>query len=995
MPIQKQQIPIQFNGGLDTKSDQKAVPVGSLLELKNAQFTNTGALNKRFGYDILSQNIEGGGTITSADAISAFNEELCLFGSDTIYSTVPATGNWLNRGTAVSVIVHNKQIVRNGAQQLNPDCTVHNGIETYVWEDSGGGVRYSVLDNQTKAFCVADALCYEFGVKPKVIQFNNIFYIFFSDGTNNISYRTINPKNPTRITNQVSFITDGYGDFAYDVAVVGSCMFIAYIATADVLRVVRLDSTLHQTTVDVKTGGFDGYGSFCVNVAGDSQNNIWVSWGDGSGVWTSVYSNTLVPQLANTLVDMQTIDTITGIESSPGVLSLLYEINDAVSYNHRIKTADITIGGSVATGDVIRSVGLASKAFMANGSLYCNVAFDSPLQATYFTIKLGTDPIAIIAKVAAQVGGGLRTNHMLPETSETAAGIHWANLIKGKTISEANVLFSLLGVNSTVLDFENSNRFLSVVQSNNLLFVGGILSSYDGVSVVEQNFHVYPEGSQVVLSSGGGLSTGQYQYVVIYSWRDNLGQVQYSEDSDPITVNATAGQKATITGPMCRLTAKQTTRSNVNVEIYRTQADATDFHLVTSSIAPVLNDTSVDTFTFVDLASDVDIAANATPYTFGGILPNQAPPACSLISLYQNRVMLSGMEDPNLIWFSKNRFENDNFNTIPVEFSPFLTIGVDPRGGAITALGLLDSNLVIFKERAIFILTGDGPTDSGGGDSFPDPALITSDVGCKDPNSVQTTPQGLVFQTDKGLYLLDRSLSVSYFGAPVEADNDKQITSCTLNNLANQIIFTTIDSDAIVFDYYRNQWGHWTNHQAVDSDIFNGSFCFVKSNGQVYVQNPDKFTDGTRAIEMSLTTPNLNFAQLCGAQRVFRCILLGDNRGPHRLLIEVARDFSKVYTESVTIDASSAIDTWGGDGYWGKAPGQDGYGSDVWGGEYIPYEHRIDFKVQRSTSYRLRITEIQIEGSLGEGLALSAMVFEVGTLGGPDRIRAKKIVGTK
>lgn len=989
MPIQKQLIPIQFNGGLDLKSDPLAVPVGSLLILENAQFSQRGALNKRFGYDVLNNNIEGGGTITSADAISAFNNELCEFSNDHIYSYVPATGNWLDRGTAVSVITHNKQIVRNNAQQLNPDCCVLNGVECYVWEDTQGGVRYSILDNVSKAFCVSDELVYQFGVKPKVLAFKNIFYILFGDGTNTISYRTINPLNPTRITNQVSLVTDGYGDFGYDAQVIGNNLMISYLAAGSALKVLRINATTNvQTSAIVTSKGYDGYNSFCANIVGDSQNNAWVSWGNGAQVMTSVLSNTLVQLLAPTLVDTQLIDTLTGIEIETGVLNLTYEIHDALASNHRIKSSTITLGGTVTLGDTLRSVGLVSKSFSANGSFYVNVAFESPEQATYFTLKLQTDPIAIIGKISAQVGGGLRTNAMLAETNSTAAGVLWANLVKGKAISEANILFSLLGVNSTVLDFEHPNRFLSVTQSNNLLFVGGILSSYDGVSTVEQNFHVYPEGFTAVASgSDGSLSSGQYQYACLYSWTDNLGQVQYSEDSEPLTLNVTAGNHVLLTIPTCRLTAKQNSRSNINIEIYRTQADSVDFFRVTSAIAPLKNNVAVDSVTFVDILSDDAIAANALIYTSGNVLSNQAPPACSLISLYQNRVIIGGLEDPNLLWFSKNKFENDNFNTIPVEFSPFLTIGVDPRGGAITALALLDANLIIFKERAIFILSGDGPDDTGANGSFPDPTLITSDVGCANPNSVQTSPNGLMFQTDKGIYLLDRSQQVTYIGAPVEGFNGNTISSATLNNRANQMIFTAENDVALVYDYYFGQWGTWTNHQSVDSDIWNGAFVFLKADGKVYVQNVKKFTDGKQAVQMNLTTPNMNLANLCGSVRVFRCYLLGTNRGPHQLNVQVARDFNKVYTESALIDASSTIGSWGGDAHWG-----DG---SVWGGEYIPYEYRIDFEVQRCTSIRLQISEQQISGEFGEGLSLSAMVFEVGVLPGGDRVRASKTVGTK
>lgn len=987
-PIQKQRAAIQFSGGIDTKTDPLAVPAGSLLEAKNVQFTRKGAIDKRYGFDVLGTNIEGGGTLGTADAISSFNSELCLFSDDHIYSRVSATGNWLDRGSAVSVIARNKQIIRNDAQQLNPDSVVASGVELYTWEDTDGGIRYSVLDNLTKTFCVADQTVYEFGVKPRSVYFDGAFWILYSDGTNNISARSVNPLNPTRISNVSSLITDGYGDFAFDAAVVGDALFIGYLANGNEVRIDRIAADLTSSTVEVSAHAFDGYGAgFCIDLVGDHANDIWCSWGNGEQVLTSRFSNTLVPLLAPTVVESSGPICLTGIESEPGVLTLTHELDASLPSNHLIRVNTITNLGSVAHQSELRSVGLACKAFTANDQFYVGVAFESTLQSTYFVVKLGSDPMPIIARIASTTGGGLRTNHMLARTNPVPRGIQWANLVKGKTKSEAGLLFSLLGVNSTVLDFEDSNRFLSVVQSNNLLFVGGILSSYDGVSTVEQNFHVYPEDfSAVPGGSDGSLSAGQYGYVCLYRWTDNLGQIQYSTDSVPLLVTVLATNHVTLTIPTLRLTAKQSSRQNVSIEIYRTEADGTEYHLITSTIAPLENRTDQDTVVFVDTAGDQDIESNALLYTFGGVLSNVSPPACSLIALFGGRVFLSGLEDQNLIQYSKNKFESDNANTIPVEFAEELTVGVDARGGAITALAVLDSNLIIFKESAIFVLNGDGPDDTGTNGSFNGPTLVTSDVGCPVPNSISVYPNGIIFKSASGIYSLDRSLQVSYIGARVERYNDHTITSATLNASSNQIIFTTSQTECLVYDYYFDVWFVWTGLAAQDSDISDGQLCLLRPSGKVYRQNSALYTDGSQPIQMSITTPNLNLADLCGASRVFRCYLLGTNKGPHSLMVRVARDMSPIYTEQSTFEASSGIAVWGGESTWGAG--------DVWGGAYTPYEFRIDMKYQRCTSIRLEISEVQT-APYNQGFSLSAMVFEYGIQPGADRVRATRVIGVK
>ncbi len=320
-----------------------------------------------------------------------------------------------------------------------------------------------------------------------------------------------------------------------------------------------------------------------------------------------------------------------------------------------------------------------------------------------------------------------------------------------------------------------------------------------------------------------------------------------------------------------------------------------------------------------------------------------------------------------------------------MEFAPELTIGCAATGGPITALSVLDDKLVIFKATDVFAVSGDGPNDTGGGTSFPDPQYVTADVGCSNPNSVVSTPVGLMFQSAKGIYLLDRSLSATFIGAPVDAFRGLEITSATLNQDVNQVVFTTA-GPALVYDYYFQQWSTFTNHEsAEDSDTFGGSFVFAKSDGRVYLQNREEYTDGGVPISLAFVTPNLSFAQLNGFQRCFSCFILGTYGSPHSLEVSVAYDYQDTYSESAIIDANDEVSTWGSDATWGA--------SEVWGGEYKPYEFRVDFGRQRCTAIRLRVADTQAS-DYGEGYSISALTFNVGQLPGGQRLAATRQVGS-
>lgn len=1023
--IQKTTSALSFQGGLQSKTDAVQLQPPGLLSLENAKFDKLGALNKRSGYDILPNQVIGGNQITQASAIDSFNDELNLFDNKSIYTYLPSLESWANRGPAISLINTNNQVIRNAAsQQLNPDSTYLQGLKFFFWEDSRGGVRYSVIDATTNAYCVADKYIPGSLTRPKCIVYNGLVYIFYLFH-NNLVYRTINPNNANVISGQRALISNGLvypgvtTDFSYDCCVSNGRLYISYFGIGDgdtlflfYLNPANVMSTIINVAFGTSVNG-DDPNNLAVNVVGDSLNHVWVSWSNSLSVRVSCYDGNPTdptPVFSDNVIAIARCSTLCGIEASTvgsaGALQLVYQFKnfdfDFLQFpsNDAIRSVIIKDTGAVTNIGTLLSVGLASKPFRYEDNIYVNVAFESTLQSTYFTVLLNSKPFTLINKVDAQVGGGFRTNHLVPEVVTVADGAFlWSNLIKGIFISENNTNFSLLGVNSTVSDFTNINKFNSVTFSDNLLFVGGILQNYDGIAVNEQNFHLFPEDLyNEIIPGAGALSAGQYQYQFLYSWTDKFGQIQYSAPSPSLTVTVAVNAAVRFYIPTIRLTAKE----GVVVKVYRTQVNGIVFQEVTSELAPLLNDKNVNYVIFTDVAADVQIAGNQTIYTTGGILPNTSPPSCSMISIYNDRVIIGGLEDPNLLWYSKNKVNNSNFNTIPVEFSASLTIAVNQEGGPITAIALMDQNLIIFKRSAIFIMSGEGPNDLGTGNNFQDPQLITRNVGCTNPNSLVLTGQGMMFQTpDKGIWLLDRSLGPpQYAGAGVDdLAKTHLVSSAVLDPNSNSVIFTTLDGPALVYDYLIGQWSTWTNHQSIDAVVFGNQFTFCKDNGRIYQQNPNIFYDGYVSevavpYSMEVTTPWISYSQLMGYQSIFRAFILGQYKGKHQLEVNIGYNFNPAFTKSVAIDATTVAGTnvWGSDPLWGASTpwGGDNYGfagSSAW----HPYIFQINMPIQKCTSFRMKFRDVQsgnVESGYNEGYTASGLLFELG--GMPDGVRAPK-----
>lgn len=998
----KTPVALSFRGGIDTKTDPKQVLPTSLLSLQNGIFKNAGAIAKRWGYTALGTGILGSAlSISSCFALHAFNEELLLYDGASAYSYSPARNGWISRGKVVSVIQTNAQIVRNSNQQVAPDFASSGGVDVFAYEDSGGGILYTIADSTTGTLLLVNQPLYvgipSSAARPKCIAFAGLIYIFFVSGSQ-LLYVTINPQAPTVQASAPNTLLNGLSNPAYyDACVSGSQLFLAYYTPTQVLLSAFASSQI-QWTATVATQSSVPTG--CLNVAGDVGNNAWVTYADSGAGSVScssrVYAANGAPRTAatQTVVAPAVLFAITGAVSPGEVLSIFAEVTGSAPYNEYILTntwTDIVLGNPANACPVFaRSVGLASKPFFNGSALYLNVAFTSNLQPTYFTLDATGN---VVAKVNASLGGGRLTDAIVPECPQVSSGVFkYANLVKGAVNTQGGAVVSLLGVNATKLDFIDSNHFISAPINGGLYTVGGILQSYDGAQYVEHGFNVYPEPVNVNgTGTGGNLGTGTYNYVVTYEWTDNNGLTQVSTPSVAASVTFGSGttNSVTVAVPTLRLTKK----ANVRIVIYRTAANGVTLTRVTSATAPLYNNPAVDSVTFNDTASDASIAGSSALYTqplvqLGNpILPNSAPPSCTIAATYADRLWLGGLDDPFTLWYSKQSVQG-----LPMEFSSLQTLRIDPDGGGISALARMDEKFVIFKTNAVFYLIGQGPTATGDANDLQDPIQIPSaDVGCANQRTIASTPMGLLFWSGSAIYLLDRNLNVSYIGAPVEAYTNPNgasyagaVTSATV--VPNQwVIFTTTSGVALVFDYLFGQWSTFTNHAAVDSDLYLGGgnlFVWASSSGQVFEQTPAAFTDAGSPISLSLTTAWINPGVIQGYQRVYHAFILGTYKGTHTLNVWVGTDYLDQFTQLAAIpsDSTLGIGSFGSSSPFGSDPL---FGQSTTDPDQSVYTFRVDV-LQKCTAIRFQISDQQSAPG-NEGFSLSAMTLVLGVKRGGNR----------
>lgn len=1004
--LQKQAVNISLGQGVDTKSDPKQVVAGKLLVLENGIFTSKNRIKKRNGFKHLATTIDNSGTnITQGFGISTFKNELIEFTGTEIYSYADTIEKWYNKGQATALKLSQFPVIRNSNNQLVPDGTYHadSGLQVFTWEDlsgiTGNGIKYNVIDSITGQVLVQNqsvAPTNYFKPKPIVVG-QYVLIVYVDQVAHNLVYRAINTLDPTVLGPQTTIdaLPASSSLKIYDAMAFNGSGFFAYKNSAGSISLCSIDSTLAiSTPVVVAATIFN-----CIGIAGDPVlNQIWVGYHTGVAVNFFVRNISLGPVVGP--VSVETISDIFSVTLSAnnGFGKIFYtKRSSGNKYDDYVKKADINnAGGVTSVGFFLRSVSLWTKAFYYGSKIYVGISFDSDkfgsvnknLQDTYF---IANQDGKIVAKINQNNSGGRLTRSLLSEVTTIRDGAFLTACLEKDlfttetgTASSPTAIYTQTGVTAIELDFLASDTFQTSELANNLHMTGGFLSMYDGVSVVEHGFHTYPLEPATALNAGvSTIQAGTYQYVVVYEWMDNQGQLHLSAPSIPVSVviGTSDTTTVTLTIPTLRLTDKVAPRAPVVITVYRTQADLTTFYRLSSVSNPLFNDTTVDTVSYVDSVNDTFITGNPLLYTTGGILENIAPPATNLITNFHNRIVLVPSDDLLTFWYSKQITPG-----LPVEFSDFFVQSIDQRGGDITAVAAMDEKLILFKEKSIFFLVGNGPNNAGGQNDFSDLQLITTDGGCIDPKSVVLMPMGLMYKSQKGIYLLDRSLQVSYIGADVEGYNSINVTSAALVSKTNQVRFCLDNGTALVFDYYFNQWSVFTNVSSIDSCIFQSEFCFLKSNGTVAQETPGVYRDNTSFIKLKLVTSWLSFAGLQAFQRVYKLLILGEHITPHKLRVQIAYDFNPSALQEDYVDAGDLFPNLL---YGDSSP----YGADaVYGGEFPLYQFRIFTARQKCESIQFIIEDVQ-EPGFGESMSISNLAFEVGVKRGLNKLGANRSYG--
>lgn len=1003
--LQKTSVAINFTQGLDTKADPYQVSIGNFLTLNNSVFTTTGRLTKRNGFKkvtILPNKLQ--------TTLTTLNDNLIATGSE-LYSYNEQTNEWIDKGLVQPVNLGVSSLVRSSSVQVSPDSAISPlGLICTVYMDTSVSY-YQVSDSITNEQIVVRTTLPSTSTNPRVFLLGNYFVITFTatvSGTPTLQFIAVPIQNPTNpgMATDIGTVLTGLNT-GYDAYVVGNNLYAAWGATSASIElnfvtsilsvgtpisIVSEPATLVSVTADL-------------NPIGSATPLLYISWYNSftdNGFVNCFNEDLTVRPSFGGIQQFTAASPMKELTSSAnaGQVILFYQqlnfydsagtypvSNIRTDFIHRAIYQQLTGSGSSLI--LIRSVSLASKAFVSpEGATYVLVEYgntSSPSlsnQPTYFLMDASGN---LVMRLAYSNGGGYAASQVLPTVSFNGSKFYvpyqvvdfLTTVNKGTQLpanTPTNAIYTQTGLNLAQFTINDSGQYSSEI-ANVLHLTGGQLWEYDGVKPVEFGFNVWPENVASATTTGAGsIAAGSYYYVFTYEWTDNQGNLHRSAPSIPLLqVTTTSSSTNTLYVPTLRLTYK-TGINPVRIVGYRWSVAQPVYYQFTSISSPAINRTDVDYVTITDTKSDAQILGQTLLYTTGGVIENIAPPASIASALFNNRLWLIDAEDRNLLWYSKQVIE-----ATPVEMTDLLTIYVAPTTGAqgstgpMTALYSMDDKLIIFKKDAIYYINGVGPDVTGANNQFSDPVFITAAVGCSNPNSIALIPNGLMFQSDKGIWLLGRDLSTQYIGAPVEIYNNIHINSTQVIPGTNEVRFILDNNVTLMYDYFFNKWSTFNNTYATSGTLYQGLQTYLSSLATVYQESPGVYLDDSNPVLMSFTTSWISLAGLQGYERFYFANLLGTYITPFKLNMQFAYDYNSSATQQIIITPDNFEPNWGGQLLWGSGGN--------WGGPGNVFSARAFPIKQKCETFQVSISEIYDPSfgvAAGAGLTLSGLALIVG-----------------
>ena len=532
---------------------------------------------------------------------------------------------------------------------------------------------------------------------------------------------------------------------------------------------------------------------------------------------------------------------------------------------------------------------------------------------------------------------------------------------------------------------------LPSLEAQRALFMSGACPmSYDGARVHEAGFNYYPEGvTGVGITTGSGLLTnGTYGIIFVYEWEDAKGVIWRSAPSVARSVALGANNALSCTLPHLRLTDKQGNytdqddrRGAVRLVGYRTAVNGTIYYRDSATVGSTNenNPGALSAATWITELSDALLIKNEVLYTTGGGLENDAWPSSTICCTHQRRVFTVTQEESSYVQYTD---EIDERFLAPATNEVY-RIPVPVEGGSVVGLASMDDKLIIFCQRRIYYVFGEGPNRLGAQNGYSLPQLCSASLGMLGGSheSVALTPEGIWFLSSvNGLRLLTRGLqiamdqgadgSVGHLGREVDNAFTAAFTQIRAHSVTgkNQVRwYLAGPNTVVVWDYQQQQWSTFTNHNSAGGSVSARNVFWHASTSALYSSKTTAGgTDDGVTTNYVVETAWMALADLQGYQRIYKALLLGQTLQNYTVAIAVGYDYDDAW---ITGNGAFAFPTF--------AASSSGP---------LQIEHPMHKQVCGAVRFRFTI----VPGFDGECVRLTAMTLSVGVKKGTFKVASSK-----
>lgn len=923
--LQPQNISLTLDASIDTKRDEFLTDGTAFLVQENARFQKAGAITKRQGFDGansgLATLVSGGfspkkivsdskqifidGQASEKGAAIYYNNTWQQVGSETIANNtsqgqielVDKFGGDALADTAYSdyyggihAIAVNR--IRNG------NSAVAYFPILYIFD----GQKYITSENFTTS-AVSDTIV---SLKCAIIQVSSVNYVITA------CIYTSGGSNYLRVS---CFNMSGVRQYETDTLLSASSSFVAiraasarnkaYIATyngatsirAQVATQSSVTTSTTITTTATLASVHDIVEGSTVAILCRQTSNYPVVVGVTSSLvasWEQAESNATL-----------SLGTLSNNSDSFGInintSTFVYSFFSLDSSGNR--RANVLTGTSAGFSMYSYDYGVqpVSRPLVYNSEYY--LAVKSQSGSTYssfgFAKIKNTSPVGFYYVCSAAYSAMSSSTRNMGGGVEAGLGVFYIPALIATRTDFTQTVFSsdvVSAANLFKVNVSNSdNQYGSVCNLNDsLIYYAGNPTFFDGSSQRSAGFYFPPSLVAINSGAGGTILAGTYLYKVLWELQDDQGNVLRSEESDQYSVTTTGSTSSVAI--TIRLSSWIPTRAMLT--ILRTKANSSVFYVLYKGFIPL----ATSAFTYTDTTPDSSVTSSTIQsYTTGGILENTPPPPTKHATIHQNRVWVVPADEKDKVYYSKKFIpgEMPSFSVFQYvqQVSTIPSLKDDIRG-----IGALTDKLIILRDRSCYFIAGDGVNEAGTGDSITEPELISQDIGCTEPRSIISTPIGLMFKSNKGIYSIDAGLGVKYIGDRVELYNSEEIIDSAIVPNKNIVVFAT-NSRLLVYDYVYDKWSTDPISGIKSIGVWNDSLCILKTDGTFGVQGTlfqDSFST-TDNISMKVGTGWMKLSGIQDFGRVWRVLILGRYWTDHTLTAKVYYDYDTSYVETYTI----------------------------------------------------------------------------------------------